>query len=110
MERSSAPSAMKRLLFALLLLSVLATPRAAPLDDISNHLTPSLNVIRHLVYRRLPNHAHDSFLFVLTDPPAVPALYDAYTVSDTDDGRILVQGVSPVAIAAGKTSFRCGLS
>lgn len=67
--------------------------------------TASIDGILGLVKRRLPDHA-DGFQFrlvgddielPLTGQPAI----DEYTVSSTRDGKILVEGNSPIALASG---------
>jgi alpha-N-acetylglucosaminidase len=60
--------------------------------------------IRNLVKRRIPDHVDDfdfrltaNNQFPLTNRPAI----DEYSVSSTSDGKILVEGNSPIALASG---------
>lgn len=67
--------------------------------------TVSTDGIINLVKRRLPDHAGDfEFRFIgnvtkfpLTGQPPI----DEYSVSSTPDGKILVEGNSPIALASG---------
>jgi alpha-N-acetylglucosaminidase len=65
----------------------------------------STDGIRNLVKRRIPDH-FDDFEFRLTGDQAEfpligqPAI-DEYSVSSTVDGKILVEGSSPIALASG---------
>jgi alpha-N-acetylglucosaminidase len=67
--------------------------------------TPSTDGILNLVKRRLPDHV-DDFEFRLVGnvtefPVAATPPNDEYTVSSTTDGKILVEGNSPIALASG---------
>lgn len=74
--------------------AALAANTAASTDGIGN-----------LVKRRIPNHVDDFEFhligdqteFPLTGKPAI----DEYSVSSTTDGKILVEGNSPIALASG---------
>jgi alpha-N-acetylglucosaminidase len=66
--------------------------------------TASTDGIRNLVKRRIPDHVDDfdfrltvNNQFPLTSRPAI----DEYSVSSTSDGKILVEGNSPIALASG---------
>ena len=73
-------------------------------------LTASTDGIINLVKRRLPDHVDDFEFrlignvaeFPLTGQPAI----DEYSVSSTLDGKILVEGNSPIALASGWVSSR----
>jgi alpha-N-acetylglucosaminidase len=71
----------------------------------------STDGIRNLVKRRIPDHV-DDFEFRLTGDQAEfpltgqPAI-DEYSVSSTVDGKILVEGSSPIALASGYVSIKC---
>jgi alpha-N-acetylglucosaminidase len=65
----------------------------------------STDGIRNLVKRRLPDHVDgfefqlvgNGIEFPLTSRPAI----DEYSVSSMADGKILVEGNSPIALASG---------
>lgn len=66
--------------------------------------TASTDGIRNLVKRRIPDHVDDfdfclteNIEFPLTGRPAI----DEYNVSSTSDGKILIEGNSPIALASG---------
>lgn len=67
--------------------------------------TPSTDGILNLVKRRLPDHVdHFEFRLVgnITKLPVVATPpNDEYTISSTRDGKILVEGNSPIALASG---------
>lgn len=68
-------------------------------------ITASTDGVRNLVKRRLPDHI-DDFKFRLTgDTVEYPITgqppIDNYVVSSTTDGKILVEGNSPIALASG---------
>jgi alpha-N-acetylglucosaminidase len=68
--------------------------------------TQSTQGILDLVKRRLPDNV-DDFEFRLTGNETYPIstaireINDEYTVSSTPDGKILVEGNSPIALASG---------
>lgn len=73
---------------------------------IASALQHSTKGITDLLKRRLPNHI-DAFVFKLTHQQQVPirsstnVSNDAYTISATEDEKILITGNSPIAIATG---------
>jgi alpha-N-acetylglucosaminidase len=62
--------------------------------------------IRNLVKRRLPDHVNDFEFRLVGDSTGSPPFTttpanDEYSVSSTPDGKILVEGNSPIALASG---------
>lgn len=69
-------------------------------------VTDSIQGIQDLVQRRLPDHVND-FEFVLTSNESKPittairAINDNYVVSSSANGKIRVEGNTPIALASG---------
>lgn len=67
----------------------------------TQHFSISTEGINDLIQRRMPHHT-GCFELLLIDSFANSSGHDQYIISSTSTGKVLIEGITPIAIASGQ--------